>query len=641
MRNGHHETAARRLPIGAEPVPGGVSFRVWAPDHQRVAVVLEGGSGATRHALARERGGYFAGAVAGAAAGSRYRFALDDDRFLYPDPASRFQPEGPLCPSQVVDPDAFRWTDQTWDGPPERPVVYELHVGTFTPAGTWAGAARELPYLAALGVTTLELMPVADFAGAFGWGYDGVDLFAPTRLYGTPDDFRAFVDAAHGHGLAVILDVVYNHVGPAGAFLAAFADAYFTDRYPNEWGRALNYDGPDSAPVREFVAANAGYWLAEYHLDGLRLDATQQIFDASPSHIVTEVGRAVRTAARGRRTFVVAENEPQDVRQVLPEASGGYGLDAVWNDDFHHAARVAATGRAQAYMSAFTGTAQELLSAVKHGFLYQGQRYAWQDKPRGTRALGLPHGAFVNFLQNHDQVANTPGARRLHALTSPGRLRALAALLLLAPETPMLFMGEEFAASSRFWFFADHQGDLAVGVRRGRREFLRQFPGSAAPGADLLLPDPDARSTFEASRLDLTERDHGAHAAALALYRDLLRLRRDDPVLRQPLDGAVLGPEAFVVRWLDPAGDDRLLVVNLGSDLVRPSIAEPLVAPPARMRWRVCWASEHPAYGGSGQPEPVDERGWRLPGHAAVLLEPRSSTAAREEPGAPARAGSG
>jgi maltooligosyltrehalose trehalohydrolase len=459
-----------------------------------------------------------------------------------------------------------------------------------------------------------------------------VDLFAPYHGYGRPDDFRAFVDRAHGLGLAVILDVVYNHLGPEGAYLSSFAQAYFSDRYPNEWGEALNFDGPDSGPVREFFVSNAAYWIREYHLDGLRLDATQQIFDASSRHILADVGRAVRQAAGSRRSYVVAENEPQHVRLVVPESDGGYGLDGMWNDDFHHAARVAATGRREAYMSDYSGEARELLAAVRHGFLFQGQRYAWQEKGRGTATRGLPPGAFVNYLQNHDQVANTPGARRLCNITSPGRARALAALLLLAPETPLLFMGEEFGASSAFFYFADHESRLARQVRQGRREFLSQFAGNTAPGADLLLPDPAAPATFAASRLDLSERAREPHAAFFALHRDLLHLRRDDVALRGPFDGAVLASEAFVVRWFGPGGDDRLLLVNLGRDLVSESFAEPLIAAPAGTAWRVRWASEHPAYGGQGQPEPLTDEGWRIPGHAAVLLAaiPSESTPADE-----------
>ncbi len=320
----------------------------------------------------------------------RYGFRTDTAEKLLPDPASRFQPEGPHGPSEIIDPDTFRWTDQGWRGRPrEELVIYEMHVGSFTPEGSWEAAARELPELAALGITCIELMPVADFPGRFGWGYDGVDLFAPTRLYGRPDEFRRFVDRAHAHGIAVILDVVYNHFGPDGNYLRCFSQSYFSDRYKNEWGDPINFDGPDSGPVREFFLANAGYWIDEYHLDGLRLDATQQIFDASDDHIMAAIVRQVREAASGRTTFIVGENEPQHARLVRPPERGGYGLDALCNDDFHHSAMVALTGRREAYYTDYRGAPGEFVAAAKYGFLYQGQRYVWQRQRRGRLALDL------------------------------------------------------------------------------------------------------------------------------------------------------------------------------------------------------------------------------------------------------------
>lgn len=437
----------RRYPVGAEVTSAGVvEFRIWSPQSQRAEVVFEGGR---PFPLTRGEDGYFSG-LASAQPGMCYRFRLDGHDPLLADPASRFQPEGPLGPSQVIDADRFRWSDQHWGGVGlEGQVIYEMHIGTFTPEGTWAAAARELPELAALGVTVLEIMPIADFPGRFGWGYDGVNLFAPTRLYGEPDDFRRFVDQAHGLGLGVILDVVYNHIGPDGNVLKEYSTDYFTDRYQNEWGEAINFDGPNSGPVREYFIANAAYWIDEYHLDGLRLDATQQIFDRSANHIIAAVGRSVRSAAKGRKTLIVAENEPQEARLVRPAEEGGFGLDAVWNDDFHHTARVALTGRNPAYYTDYLGSSQEFISAFKWGYLYQGQRYAWQKKRRGTSALDLGPAHFVTFIQNHDQVANSGRGQRCHELTSPGRYRALTALMLLGPGTPMLFQGQEFAASVR------------------------------------------------------------------------------------------------------------------------------------------------------------------------------------------------
>ena len=356
-----------------------------------------------------------------------------------------------------------------------------MHVGTFTPAGTWEAAIEELPALAELGVTVLEIMPIADFSGRFGWGYDGVNLFAPTRLYGTPDDCRRFIDQAHALGLGVILDVVYNHLGADGNFLAQFSPEYFTDRYTTDWGQAINYEDEQAGPVREFFLANADYWIEEFHCDGLRLDATQNIYDTSADHILTAIARRVRHAAPGRATLLVAENEPQHTKLVRPPERGGYGLDVLWNDDFHHSAMVALTGRRAAYYSDYRGTPQEFISALKWGYLYQGQRYTWQQQRRGTPAFDLKPAAFVTFLQNHDQIANSGRGLRCHVLTSPGHYKALTALLLLGPGTPMLFQGQEFAASSPFYFFADCTGELARLTSQGRAAFLSQFPNLAHP----------------------------------------------------------------------------------------------------------------------------------------------------------------
>ena len=477
-----------------------------------------------------EPGTYFSGYIDAERAGTRYRFRLDGSQ-LYPDPASRFQPDGPHGPSQVIDPNAFSWTDGNWKGcDPEGQIIYEMHIGTFTPDGTWQAAMRELPNLADLGVTVLEVMPVADFPGRFGWGYDGVNLFAPTRLYGRPDDFRRFVDRAHSLGMGVILDVVYNHIGPDGNYLKQFAPAYFTDRHKNDWGEAINFDGPDAEPVREYFVANAGYWIDEFHLDGLRLDATQQIFDSSPENILAAIGKRVRQAARGRSSIVVAENEHQHANLVRPMSQGGYGLDMLWNDDYHHSAMSALSARSEAYYTDYPGTPQEFISAAKWGYLFQGQRYRWQKQPRGTPTMGLNPATFVNFLQNHDQVANSADGKRCHALTLPGKFRALTALTILMPGTPMLFQGEEFAASSVFLYFADHNPDLAPLVRRGRAEFLSQFKTLAQPAIQERLSHPEDPGTFERCKLDLSERER--HADVYALHRDLIHLRREDPVLR-------------------------------------------------------------------------------------------------------------
>jgi len=611
----------RRFPVGAEVVPGeGVHFRVWAPRCRSVEVLAEEQMEA--YPLAPEPGGYFSGLVSGASEGLRYRFRLDGGE-AFPDPASRFQPEGPHGPSEVVDPARFRWSDAAWRGPElEGLVISEVHIGTFTREGTWEAAQRQLSELAAVGINAVEVMPVADFPGRFNWGYDGVGLFAPAAVYGGPDDFRRFVDTAHSHGIAVILDVVYNHLGPDGNYFDRYSEQYFTDRYENEWGRAINFDGPGSGPVRELVSSNAAMWASEYHLDGLRLDATQQIFDASPVNILQELTERMRQAASGRRVLLTAENERQRAILVRPREEGGFGLDAVWNDDFHHSAHVAATGHCEAYYSDFRGTPQELISAVKYGFLYQGQRSLWQLKGRGTPARDVRPASFVAFIDNHDHIANANG-RRLHELTSPGRFRALTALLLLGPWTPLLFQGQEFASSSTFHFFADHRDELRALVCEGRYQFLAQFPSIATPQMRACYADPADPATFQSAKLDFTER--ATHAAIYRLHRDLIRLRRGEPAFRAQrsngIDGAVLGNEALALRYFEPGDGERLLLINLGPDLRLDAPAEPLLAPPEERVWTVQWSSEDPAYGGSGGT--VDPRGeWTIPAHAAIVMRP-------------------
>jgi maltooligosyltrehalose trehalohydrolase len=595
---------------------------VWAPARRRVGVQV--GRGPVT-ALEAEGNGYFCGVVP-AMLGDRYGFRLDDDERLYPDPASRFQPEGVDGPSQIVDPHTFRWNDQAWTGAVlEGQVIYELHIGTFTRDGTFAAAARELRELSRAGITMIEVMPIAEFHGRFGWGYDGVDLYAPAHLYGAPDDVRAFVDVAHCCGIAVILDVVYNHFGPVGNYLRAFSPSYFTDRYDNEWGDAINFDGPDSGPVREYFIANAGYWIDEFHLDGLRLDATQQIHDESPRHLLAEIGARARAAADGRSIVLVAENEPQHTRLVRPIAEHGYGLDALWNDDFHHSAMVAATGRGEAYYSDTRGEPQELISAAKYGYLFQGQHYDWQRKTRGMPAWGIAPSAFVVFLQNHDQVANSARGLRGHQLTSPGRWRALTALFLLMPGTPMLFQGQEFSASAPFLYFADFEPDLAAAVRRGRAEFLTQFPSLVDVERRGSLADPGDPATFERCRIDVAERE--SHAEAYALHIDLMRLRREDRAFTNQciggVDGAVLAPAALALRFFTPGHtDDRVVIVNLGADISRGSFPEPLLAPPPDSDWTLRWSSEDPAYGGGGTPDTWPDACWTIPAESALVLSP-------------------
>lgn len=601
------------MKLGAWLADAGCGFRVWAPRARAVEVEIQGEAPVS---LRQGEGGYHVGFVEGAKPGQRYRYLLDGERL--PDPCSRFQPEGPHGPSQIVDA-SFAWNDAQWRGLElEGLVLYEMHVGTFTPEGTLAAAADKLAHLKETGINAVELMPLAECPGRFNWGYDGVGWFAPSHNYGGYDALKRFVDRAHALGIGVILDVVYNHLGPDGNYLRRFSPHYLSTE-PTEWGEAINYDGEQSGPVRELVIANACEWVREFHLDGLRLDATQSIFDGSERHVLAELAAAVRAAAAGRKVLVIAENEPQRASNLLPVEEGGLGLDAMWNDDFHHTAVVAATGRRDAYYHDYLGSAQEFISAAKRGFLFQGQYYRWQKQSRG-QPMQVPALRCVAFLENHDQVSNSVTSHRLHQLCSPGVWRALTATLLLGPQTPLLFMGQEFSASAPFLYFADHQQPLRGQVQQGRTQFLGQFPGATSADARASLPDPGDEQSFLTSKLDWSECRDGP---PLRLHRDLLRLRREDPVIRRQggggFDGAVLGHRAFLLRWFDAREGDRLLVVNLGDDIVERPMPEPLLAPPRGGSWSLLWSSEHAGYGGGGT-VPLDPAvGWQLPGQSATL----------------------
>jgi maltooligosyltrehalose trehalohydrolase len=627
----------RRLPIGAEVQPaedgGGVHFRVWAPDRKLIAVVIDGQATPLTRETHEGDTGYFSGLIGSAAAGTLYKFKLEDNDYLFPDMASRFQPEGPHGPSRVVDHTSFAWTDADWRGCRlEGQVMYEMHIGTFTPEGTWRAAMAQLEALRDLGITVLEIMPIGEFPGKFGWGYDGVDWFAPTRLYGEPDDLRAFIDRAHVLGLGVILDVVYNHIGPDGNYSREFAETHISDRYENEWGDPLNFDGPGAHGMRELVLANVQYWVEEYHFDGYRLDATQQIFDASEDHILAALSRVTRKAANGRDTLIVGENESQHAQLMRPADRGGYGLDALWNDDFHHSAVVALTGRAEAYYSDYRGTPQEFLSCAKWGFIFQGQYYPWQTNGRGLPALDCRPAQFITFIENHDQVANTADGSRLRTRTSAGRYRAMTGLLLLMPGTPLLFQGQEYGSTKPFLFFADHAGQLGQDVGKGRAEFLAQFPSVGDPAAQARLCDPSDPDTFKRSTLDHAEREHPENAAIVALHRDLLKLRRDTPAFRaqapRGLDGAILsgsqGGDVLLLRYFHEAGD-RLVLLNLGRDQRLDAGSDPLIAAPEGLDWAIEWSSEDPTYSGGGTPPlELDQwpGTWTMPGESLIVFAP-------------------
>lgn len=606
--------------IGAD----GTTFRVWAPEHQSVDLVLvdSHGHGQRRIALTRDSCGYFGKDVDDITDGALYFYQLDGDAKNYPDPASHFQPQGVFGPSQLVDHRRFEWTDRNWQGVQLRgQVLYELHVGTFTPEGTYKSAIEKLPHLRDLGVTLIELMPIAAFPGEFGWGYDGVYWYAPAQQYGCSNDLRALIDAAHSLGVGVILDAVYNHFGPCGNFAPTFSPYYFSKRHHTEWGDAINFDGSNAGPVRDFVSENAAYWIREFHFDGLRLDATNAIVDDSGDHIVAKLTRAARQAAGDRSIVVFSEDEFNRSQQTWPASEGGWEIDGIWNDDFHHSCRVAATGHAEAYYADYTGSPQELISAIRLGPLYQGQWNERNKKFRGFPSKKTAATHFVHFLQNHDQVANSARGMRTHVLTTPGRHRALTTLLLIGPQTPLLFMGEEFAASSPFYYFADHEPELAKLVTKGRRAFMSQFPRIGSYVGDCELSDPSDETTFLQCKIDWDELERNPDI--VRLHRDLIRLRRDDEIFsrqdRFSVEGSVVGREAFLLRWFDDDGNDRLALFNLGKDFTWNPIAEPQLAPPAGRKWTLIFSSEDPCYGGVGT-STFDGKTWPVPGHSAAVF---------------------
>ena len=590
--------AARVHPVGAEMVSASdAHIRVWAPDHASLTLVIDGRT----IGLDAEAGGYHAGQVV-ARPGSRYGFRFDGDDKTYPDPASRSQPDGPDGLSAIVDLSTHAWQDAAWPGvslPGQ--VLYELHIGTFTPEGTWRAAEAHLARLREVGVTVIQMMPVAEFAGGFGWGYDGVQWFAPYHGYGPPADLQHFVDTAHGLGLAVILDVVYNHLGPSGNYLPKFSRWYTSRTYANEWGEALNFDGAHCEGLRELVLANVAYWVREFHVDGFRIDAAQQVYDVSPEHVLAALTRVARETAAPRSVIVVAEHEPQHARLMRPADAGGYGMDGVFNEDLHHSVRVALTGTHEAYTSDYRGTAREWLSAALHGFLFQGQYYPWQSGRRGAPALDRPPHEFIAFLENHDQVANAAVGRRLVAIASPPAWRAMSALLLLGPWTPLLFQGQEWGARTPFGFFCDHSPELQAAVFQGRQAFLGQFT-RLRDVYERATVDAIGRPAFEACRLD-----HGFDPQVdptWRMYRDLTTLRREDAALgqhAQRLAGSTLDEHTLLLRYLGrSAHEDRLLLVNLGPDVDIAGAPDPLVAPPELFEWSVLWCSEDRAYGGLG-----------------------------------------
>jgi maltooligosyltrehalose trehalohydrolase len=584
----------RMSALGASVLPGAVAFRVWAPRCQAVDVVVDGRA---IEALVPREGGLFEAKLEGIAEGVRYKYRLDGTRFR-PDPVSRFQPEGIHGPSVVIDPTRFVWTDQEFVGhAPVELVFYEIHVGTFTPAGTFEAVIPHLARLVDLGITALELMPVAEFPGSRDWGYDGVHLFAPHSTYGGPRGLRRLVDACHARGLSVFLDVVYNHLGPEGNYLAEYGP-YFTDRYSTPWGPAVNFDGPGSEGVRRHVTENGRMWVSEFHIDGFRLDAVHAIHDAGPVHILTEFADAVRgEAARvGRRVHVVAESHDNDRRLVLPTSAGGLGLDAVWSDDFHHAMHRALTGETEGYYADFAGD-HHIARVITQGFSFQGEASAYWGRPRGTPSADLSGDHFVIFLQNHDQVGNRPQGERLGVLLSFEAVKLAAGLLFATPALPLIFMGEEYGETARFQFFTSFlDKNLAEAVRRGRADELARFAWRATGS------DPNAPNTFVSSRLNHSLAGAPRHRGLREYYRRWLTLRRTHPALGaagKELTRVTLDADGAVLTVFRAAatGDEVKLVANL-----TPKTQAITLEAPA---WRVLLDSDAEIFGGSGAAVPL------------------------------------
>jgi maltooligosyltrehalose trehalohydrolase len=532
-------------------------FRVWAPGAGRVDVVLDP-PGGRQMPMQRSDGGWWSSPVDGAGPGSDYSFRINGEKLL-PDPRSAFQPGGIDGPSRVVDQAAFGWTDNGWRGLPlAGSVLYECHIGTFSAEGTFDGAIGHLGHLAGLGVDAIELMPVAEFSGQRGWGYDGVDLFAPHHAYGGPDGLKRLVDAAHGHGLGVVMDVVYNHLGPAGNYLPQFGP-YFSERHQTNWGPAVNFDGPGSDEVRRFVIDNALMWLRDYHCDGLRLDAVHAITDDSATHILEQLATEVAALAAhvGRPLFLIAESDLNDPRFVRSRDAGGYGLDAAWADEWHHALHATLTGDRDGYYEDF-GPLPLLAKALRQAWVYDGIYSPYRRRVFGRRPAGLSGSQFVVCTQNHDQVGNRAAGERTSALMSDGRLRVAAALLLTSPFVPLLFQGEEWGAGTPFQYFTSHTDpDLARIVSAGRREEFSSFAWDS-------VPDPQDPATFERSRLDWDELFGERNASLLAWYAELIALRRRLPALTDPRLGRVEAACDPDVGWLVVRRGPVVVAANLG-----------------------------------------------------------------------------
>lgn len=576
---------------------------MWAPEARSVELALEEAAGQRFLTLEREPPGTWVAEVPEARAGTRYRYRLNGAG-CFPDPYSRSQPEGVHGPSEVVDPSAFTWHDADWRGLAIcGQVIYQCHVGTATPDGTFDSLIGQLDRIKALGATAVQTLPLAEVPGRWNWGYDGVDLFAVTRNYGGPEALRRFVDAAHQRGLGVLVDAVYNHFGPDGNYLRSYSARYFTDRYETPWGDAVNYDGPNNVWVRRMVLDNALSWIHEYHADGLRLDATHAIFDTSQPHILAELTDTVRQSLpEGRSVVLIAETNENDVRYLLPTREGGYGLDAVWADDFHHTLRRRLAGDHEGYYRDYAGSLDELAHVVERGWLYEGQVSHVSGHSRGTPTGDRPAWQFQWVIQNHDQVGNRAFGSRLTEDVAPDQYRLASALLLLLPYTPLLFMGQEFAASTPFLYFTDHNPDLGRLVTEGRRKEFAGFEAFSDPSRAQEILDPQAEETFRRSRLDLSETTRSPGTEVTRLYQALLRLRSSDPVLaaqdRSCLRARALGPDLLAIQW-QCQGEERLLLANFGDSPAPRQTPDGQAA--SNDAWRVVLSTDDASFGGEGR----------------------------------------
>jgi maltooligosyltrehalose trehalohydrolase len=548
--------------FGTTITEGGIRFRLWAPKCSRIDVSIDG----EKNVMHASKDGWHEFISVQARAGSLYQYILPDG-LKVPDPASRFQPRDVHGPSEVIDPSAYTWGDEHWRGRPwEECVLYEIHVGTFTLEGTFLAAISHLDALVDLGVTAIELMPIADFPGQRNWGYDGVLLFAPDSSYGRPNELKALIDAAHAKGLMVFLDVVYNHFGPDGNYLPAYAPIFKDQHTP--WGAAINYDADDSNIVREFIVANAAYWIEEYHFDGLRLDAIHAIVDKSHKHLLELIAQTVRKTAAGRHIHLIIENEDNQASWLKPEADGRALLyTAQWNDDIHHVLHTAATGETSGYYVEYADDTKKLGRALAEGFAFQGELMAYRGTTRGEPSTHLPPTAFVAFIQNHDQIGNRAFGERLTTIAPCEAIRAIAAIYLLSPQIPMIFMGEEWAAPQPFPFFCDFTGALSDAVREGRRAEFAKFPEFQDPAQRERIPDPTSDDTFLSAKLKWQDMDKGIHAEWRAFYKSLLRVRQAEIIPRligsKSICFEVLGDEAVLVAWMLSDGATLTLCANL------------------------------------------------------------------------------